>query len=82
MEEEEIERIVERHEKYRLGGINLIPSENFIMPRVRNLLSSDLVGRYESEWYGGSRYAREICERTVALAKKLFGAKHAIVTPL
>ncbi|MCD6480712.1 MAG: hypothetical protein J7L31_00350 [Thermoplasmata archaeon] len=82
MEEEEIERIVERHEKYRLGGINLIPSENFIMPRARNLLSSDLAGRYESEWYGGSRYAREICERTVALAKKLFEAKHAIVTPL
>ncbi len=82
MEEESINSVVRKHERYRLNGINLIPSENFIFPEVREILSSDLAGRYESEWYGGSRYAREICQRVEEKARNLFGAKYAIITPL
>ena len=82
MEKKEIERLVERHEKHRLHGINLIPSENRIFYTARKILSSDLAGRYESEWYGGSRYAGEICERVEGLAKKLFGVRYAFITPV
>jgi len=82
MEEEGIKGIVKKHENYRLTGINLIPSENFILPEVREILSSDLAGRYGSEWYGGSRYAGELCIEVENIAKKLFKVKHAMVTPL
>jgi glycine hydroxymethyltransferase len=74
--------VLRRHERLRAGGLNLVASENSLSERVRSALSSDLAGRYGSEWYGGSRHAREIVEVAEALARKLFRAKHAVVTPL
>ncbi len=77
-----IAELVEKHEDYREDGINLMASENFLSPEVRKVLSSDLAGRYLSEYYGGTSYAREIVEHTEDLFKELFGVKHAIVEPL
>lgn len=82
MEKKEIDILVEKHERHRLNGINLIPSENRIFYNARKMLSSDLAGRYESEWYGGSRYAREICEKVEKLAQKLFNVRYALITPV
>ncbi len=73
---------IEKHEKLRSRGINLLASENYLSPQVRKALAGDLAGRYHTKWYGGSRYARKIIEATEALAEKLFKVKHAIVTPL
>lgn len=77
-----IQELVNQHETHRKEGINLIASENYLSQSVRKTLGSDLAGRYHSEWYGGSKHAREIIEETKKLAQKLFGVKHAIVTSL
>ena len=74
--------LVEENEGYREDGLNLMASENFLTPGVKKALSSDLAGRYLSEYYGGTEYAREIVNHTEELFKKLFGVKYAIVEPL
>ncbi|MFP4051081.1 MAG: serine hydroxymethyltransferase [Thermoplasmata archaeon] len=78
----DIESLVEKHENLRKEGINLIASENFISKKVRNILSSDLAGRYHADFYGGSKYAQEIVEKTKELAEELFDVKHAFVKPV
>lgn len=79
---EDIESLVKKHEELRENGINLIASENFISKKVRDILSSDLAGRYHADFYGGSKYAQEIVERTKDLAEELFDVKHAFVKPV
>ncbi len=70
------------HERLRGEGLNLIASENYLSPRVRKALASDLAGRYHTQWYGGSSHAQKVIEATQELARELFKVKHAIVTPL
>ncbi len=77
-----ISKLIENHQEKRDGGINLIASENYLSERVREALASDLAGRYESDYYGGSEYAEKILVRTKELARELFGVKHALVKPL
>jgi len=77
-----IMELVKRHEKMRAEGLNLIPSENWLSPAVREALGSDLGSRYHSAWYGGTEHIRAIIEQTEELAKRLFRARFAIVTPL
>ena len=78
--EEEIINLIKKHEKYRHEAINLIPSENRLSNSVLKALSSDLASRYGTEWYGGSKYSMEIYEKAVELAKKLFKARHALIS--
>ncbi len=59
-----IEPLIEEHERLRSKGINLIASENYLSPGVRKALASDLGGRYHTDWYGGSRIARDIIENS------------------
>lgn len=82
MQNSRIMEYIKKHEKLRKNGLNLIASENYLSPKVRGALSSDLAGRYYSEWYGGSKFAQKIIETTEELAKKLFKVKYAIVTPI
>jgi len=77
-----ISELVSRHEEYRISGINLVVSENKVIPSALRALSSDLAGRYADRWYGGSRFAVQILEEVKNLAKKVFGARYAFVTPL
>lgn len=70
------------HEELRRGGINLVASENRVSRAVGRALGSDLAGRYPAQGYGGSLYARRVVEETESLARKVFGARHALVTPL
>ena len=74
--------LVRRHEALRTGGINLIASENAMPEAAREVLASDLQGRYHSAWYGGTRFVREIVARVEALACEAFRAKHAVVSAL
>jgi glycine hydroxymethyltransferase len=80
MKKLKIQKLIEKHETYRSEGINLIASENYLSPYVLRALTSDLGTRYHTEWYGGSKYARQIIYEVEELAKELFRAKHAIVT--
>ena len=82
MMKSEINEIIKKHEESRSSGINLIASENYLSEDVRKALGGDLAGRYHADWYGGTRYAREMIETTEDLAKELFGAEHAMVSPL
>jgi glycine hydroxymethyltransferase len=82
MNGQSIMELVKKHEKMRGEGLNLIPSENWLSPAVREALASDLAGRYHSSWYGGTTHIRSIIEQTEELARRLFRARFAIVTPL
>jgi len=75
-----IQKLIEKHEKLRSKGINLIASENYLSVNVKNALATDLAGRYHTGWYGGSKFAQEIIKKTEELARKLFKVKYAIVT--
>jgi len=82
LNEPSIMELVKKHDKMRSEGLNLIPSENWQSPAVREALASDLGGRYHSTWYGGTAHIRRILEETENLARRLFRARFAIVTPL
>jgi len=77
-----IAKLIKKNEDYRLSGLNLIASENRPSKNVLDALSSDLAGRYGDEWYGGSRYARDMCTEVEVLAKKLFNVRYVFITPL
>lgn len=77
-----IQKLIEKHEKLRSQGLNLIASENYLSAGVRKALASDLSSRYHTSWYGGSKIAQKIIKTTEELAKELFKVKYAIVTPL
>ena len=77
-----IASIIKKHENYRLSSLNLIASENRISADALNALASDLAGRYGDKWYGGSLHANEIFLEVERLAKKLFHAKYAFITPI
>ncbi len=82
MKSRKIDELVKAHERKRSEGINLIASENYLSPKIREKLSGDLAGRYHSVFYGGTEPAREIIARTEDLARELFGVKHVIVESL
>jgi glycine hydroxymethyltransferase len=82
LNEPSIMELVKKHEKMRSEGLNLIPSENWLSPAVREALASDLGGRYHSTWYGGTEHICRIIEETENLARRLFRARFAMVTPL
>ncbi|MGC9307877.1 MAG: hypothetical protein ACP5FL_03775 [Thermoplasmatota archaeon] len=77
-----ISPLIRQHERYRFSGINLIASENRMTRSARMAMSSDLAGRYGEEWYGGYRYAAELIAEVEQLAREVFQARHAFVTPL
>jgi glycine hydroxymethyltransferase len=82
MVESVIAELVAKHEKMRAEGLNLIPSENWLSPAVRAALATDLAGRYHSSWYGGTEHIVKLIEETEKLAKRIFRARFALVTPL
>lgn len=82
---EKILSLVGKHEEWRgQRCINLIPSENVTSPQVRSLLSSDLTHRYTSpdRFYMGTRFVDEIEALGEEIAKDLFGAEIADLSPL
>ena len=82
MVQSKIVPLIEKHEAYRSGGLNLVVSENVLSENARYALSSDLAGRYYAEWYGGAGYARKIVQATEDLAKEVFKVKHAQIMSL
>lgn len=87
--------LARHHEAWRLGRcLNLMASENVTSPEVRTLLASDFAHRYTlpigSEVHGsyvenayrGTRYTDAVEARGEALARQIFGARHATLKPL
>jgi glycine hydroxymethyltransferase len=80
-----LRKLLQAHEKWRLENcLNLIVSENFTSPAVREMLGCDLTNRYTApdKFYMGTRYTDQIQTETENLAKQVFGAKYADVRPL
>ncbi len=78
--------LVEKHDRYRSGTLNLQASENVLSPDVRKALSSDLSSRYslvldDHDAYGGTQYTLQILEKTMELTSRVYGAKYAEVRP-
>ncbi len=86
-----IRGLVQQHEHWRLTEtINLIASENIVSPAVREILTSDLEGRYADypgrdlgqRRYRGNRFIVEIEEQVSDLARAVFRAPYVELRPL
>lgn len=69
------------HERLRNSGLNLCVSENAPSRAVRQALASDLAGRYNEAFYGGSGPARALQAEVEDLGRDLFDAIDVLVTP-
>ena len=78
----EILNLVRAHETYRGMTLNLSGAENVSSSLVRRCLSSDLGNRYYSEYYGGTKFIRQIRESSERLAMEVFNCRFASVFPL
>ncbi|AWI09781.1 serine hydroxymethyltransferase [Ereboglobus luteus] len=66
--------------------IELIASENFVVPAVMEAQGSVLTNKYAEgypgkRWYGGCEFVDQVERLAIERAKKLFGAEHANVQP-
>lgn len=78
-----IKRELDRQE----GGLEMIPSENFVSPAVLEALGSVLTNKYSEgypgkRYYGGCEFVDEVEQLAIDRAKQLFGAEHVNVQPL
>lgn len=67
-------------------GLEMIPSENYVSPAVRNVMGSILTNKYSEgfpghRYYGGNEFIDEIEILAQSRAKKLFGVPFANVQP-
>lgn len=85
-EDKEIFDAIQNEKKRQEDGLELIPSENYTSPAVREAMGSILTNKY-SEGYSGKRYynGNEFIDQIEMLAieraKKLFGVPFANVQP-
>src|ERR1700722_14825943 len=76
-----------RDEGRRQGtGIELIASENFVVPAILEAQGSVLTNKYAEgypgkRWYGGCEFVDKVEQLAIDRAKQLFGAEHANVQP-
>jgi glycine hydroxymethyltransferase len=77
-----IETLLERHNAARRNAINLIVSENRMSDRAVAPLSSDIQSRYAASFYAGTEPAQEIISTVTEMAKRVFGAKFANLSPI
>lgn len=82
----EISKLIKLESKRQREVLEMIPSENYASPAVREALGSVLTNKYSEgyprkRYYQGNRYIDEIEELAIARAKKLFGVPHANVQP-
>ena len=83
----EIEAILRGEEKRQAGGVELIPSENYVSRAVKEAMASSLTNKYSEgypgkRYYGGQEFTDKVETLAIERAKKLFGAKYANVQPL
>ncbi len=78
---------VKNEEKRQREGIELIASENYASPAVREALGSVFTNKYSEgypgrRYYGGQEYTDVVEKLAIERAKKLFDAEHVNVQPL
>ncbi len=85
-QDKEIYDAIVGEEKRQKGGLELIPSENYVSLAVREAAASVLTNKYAEgypgkRYYGGQEFTDKVEDLTRERAKKLFGAKYANVQP-
>lgn len=78
--------LIQKEEERQVKGIELIASENFASPQVREAMSSVLTNKYaeglpKKRYYGGCEVVDEIEQLAIDRAKELFGATWVNVQP-
>ncbi|MDA4124107.1 MAG: serine hydroxymethyltransferase [Thaumarchaeota archaeon] len=82
---ERLNRTIKAHEDWRLTEcLNLEPAENRTSPQTRSAFLSDLGNRYTDpeDFHRGTRYLDELVSLTEEIARKVFRARYANVSPL
>ena len=84
--DEEIAAAIEGEKARQRDHIELIASENYCSPAVREAMGSVLTDKYaegypEARWYGGCEYMDVVESVCIDRAKRLYGAEHANVQP-
>lgn len=86
MIDKQLFRLIRKEEKRQKEGLEMIPSENYVSPAVRQALGSVLTNKYSEgypgkRYYGGNEVIDEIEILALERAKKLFRVPHANVQP-
>jgi len=82
MRDDLIFNLIEREHQRQLTGLELIASENFVSPEVREAMGSVLTNKYaegypENRYYGGCEIVDLVEQLAIDRLKKLFGAEYA-----
>lgn len=82
----ETAKLISLEAKRQREALEMIPSENYASPAVREALGSVLTNKYSEgyprrRYYQGNRYIDEIEELAIGRAKNLFATPHANVQP-
>lgn len=82
----ELFRLIQAESKRQHGGLEMIPSENFVSPAVLEANGSLLTNKYAEglpgkRYYGGCEVVDRIESLAIARAKQLFGADFVNVQP-
>lgn len=86
----DIDNLINKHVEYREDCLNLIASENFSSPTVRNYLTSDFGNRYgcyptnapANREYRGNKYIHEFEIETQKLVAEVFKAAYVDLRPI
>lgn len=81
-----IAKFIDRETKRQRDGLEMIPSENYVSPAVREAMGSILTNKYSEgyphkRYYGGNEFIDEVEVLAQDRVKKLFGVPHVNVQP-
>lgn len=82
----EIAAFIRKETKRQKDGLEMIPSENYVMPVIREAMGSILTNKYSEgyphkRYYGGNEHIDEIEQMAIDRAKSVFGVPFANVQP-
>lgn len=86
MKDVQVQNLISLESDRQREGLEMIPSENYVSPEVREAMGSILTNKYsegypKKRYYGGNEYIDEIEILAQERAKKLFGVPHVNVQP-
>lgn len=81
-----VDKLIKLEEKRQAEQINLIASENYTDPSVRQAMASVFTNKYAEgypgkRYYAGCEFVDEIENLAISRCKELFGAEHVNVQP-